>query len=144
MWKGRQFIGRARAELSLATPLCETILADWLPNRDIFVDWPGRRDKALKTGTVPAKTGRMVCLSMECFFFCERTRHDSFLSEVLTLPRDLFDARQTTSYKTPWKLKHVCYNGSHFALRVTAVGETYLFIETVASIKQIYCCNDTI
>ena len=32
------------------------------PNRDILVDWPGRRDKSLKTGTVPAKTGRMVCL----------------------------------------------------------------------------------
>ena len=33
-----------------------------MPNRDILVDWPGRRDKALKTQTVPAKMGRMVCL----------------------------------------------------------------------------------
>ena len=31
-------------------------------NRDLLVDWPGRRYKAFKTGTVPDKTGRMVCL----------------------------------------------------------------------------------
>jgi len=60
----------ARAALSLATPLCGIILGFlWntslgflMPNRGILVDWPGRRDKALKTGTVPAKMGRMVCL----------------------------------------------------------------------------------
>jgi len=40
-------------------------------------------------------------ISMERFFFCERTRHDSLLSEVLKLPRDLFDARQTASHETP-------------------------------------------
>ena len=64
MRKGWQFIDRPRAALSLAMPLCGTILADWMPNWDILVDWPGRRDKALKTVTVPAKTGRMVCLIM--------------------------------------------------------------------------------
>jgi len=31
-----------RAALSLATPLCGTILADWMPHRDILVDWPGQ------------------------------------------------------------------------------------------------------
>jgi len=35
-----------------------------MPNREILVDCPGRRDKALKTRTVPAKTGRMVCLGL--------------------------------------------------------------------------------
>jgi len=53
---------RPWAALSLTTPLCGIILIDWMPNRDILVGWPGRRDKALKTGTVPAKTGRMVSL----------------------------------------------------------------------------------
>ena len=51
-----------RTALILATPLCGTILADWMPSRDILVEWLGRRDKAFKTGTVPAKTGRMACL----------------------------------------------------------------------------------
>jgi len=59
MWKGRHFIGRPLAALSLATPLCGTILAVRMPDRDILVDWLGRREKALKTGT-----GRMVCLLM--------------------------------------------------------------------------------
>ena len=58
------FIGRPWAALSLTTPLCGTILADWMPNRDSLVGWPGRRGKALKTGTVPAITGRMVSLAM--------------------------------------------------------------------------------
>ena len=26
------------------------MLADWMPNRDFLVDWPGRRDKAFKPG----------------------------------------------------------------------------------------------
>ena len=42
VWKGRHFIVRPRAPLSLATPLCGTILADWMPNRDNLVDWPGQ------------------------------------------------------------------------------------------------------
>jgi len=36
-------------------------LADSMQNRDFLVDWPGCRD-SLQTGSVPAKTGRMVCL----------------------------------------------------------------------------------
>jgi len=64
VWKRRHFIGQSRAALDLASTLCGTILAGWMPNRDILVDWPGRRDKTLKTGTVPAKTGRMVCLAI--------------------------------------------------------------------------------
>jgi len=64
VWKGRHFIGRTWAALSLATSLCGIILAEWMPNRDILVDWPGRRNKALKTGTAPAKTGRMVSLQL--------------------------------------------------------------------------------
>jgi len=39
-----------------------------MPNRDILADWPGRRDKTLKTATVPAKTGRMVCLVITDLF----------------------------------------------------------------------------
>jgi len=27
------------------------------PNQDLLVGWPGRRYKAFKTGTLPAKTG---------------------------------------------------------------------------------------
>jgi len=67
VWKGWHFVGWPRAALSLATPLCGTILADWMPNRNILVDWPGRWDKALKTGTVPAKLGRMVSLVFGLF-----------------------------------------------------------------------------
>jgi len=26
------------------------MMADWRPNRDVFVDWPGRWDKAFKPG----------------------------------------------------------------------------------------------
>ena len=58
-----------RAALSLAKPLCGTILADWMPNRDILVDWPGHRDKALNTWSVPAKTGRIVCLIIGKYIF---------------------------------------------------------------------------
>jgi len=50
-----------RAALTLAMPLCGTILADWMPNRDILVDWPGQSPQ---NRTVLAKTGRMVCLSV--------------------------------------------------------------------------------
>jgi len=34
-----------RAALILATPLCGTILVDWIPNRVILVDWPGQSPK---------------------------------------------------------------------------------------------------
>jgi len=26
------------------------MIADWIPNRDFFLDWPGRRDKDFKPG----------------------------------------------------------------------------------------------
>jgi len=84
VWKERHFIGRPQAALSLATPLCGTILAEWMPNRDILVDWPGRRDKALKTGTVPAKTERMVCLSIYllAFYLCFVSKTRSFCLQI--------------------------------------------------------------
>jgi len=36
------------------------MLADWMPNRDVLVDWPGHRDKAVKPGQSQLK--RDVCL----------------------------------------------------------------------------------
>jgi len=42
VWKGQHFIGRPQASFSLATPMCGTILADWMPNWDILVDWLGQ------------------------------------------------------------------------------------------------------
>jgi len=48
--------------LAGSAPGGRAMLADCMPNRDFLVDWSGPRDKAFKTGTLPAKSGRMVCL----------------------------------------------------------------------------------
>jgi len=38
------------------------MLVDGMPNRDILVGFPGRRDNAFNTGTISDNTGRLVCL----------------------------------------------------------------------------------